>query len=146
MSFSAFSLPPSTCSIEKFLADEALRFIRLQLHPAFQTRLKRWASLADVPSEFTPPGGRVCMIQLTRLNNTRLAVNSDLIKYVEQAPDTVITLLNGEKLVVRETTEQVIERVLDFRRSVLMASSETAPRPSACPDPAGATREGLVHG
>ncbi len=44
------------------------------------------------------------MIQLTRLNNTRLAVNSDLIKYVEEAPDTVITLLNGEKLVVRETT------------------------------------------
>jgi uncharacterized protein YlzI (FlbEa/FlbD family) len=92
------------------------------------------------------PGGRVCMIQLTRLNNTRLAVNSDLIKYVEQAPDTVITLLNGEKLVVRETTEQVIERVLDFRRSVLMASSETVPRPSACPDPASATREGSVHG
>ena len=50
------------------------------------------------------------MIQLTRLNNTRLAVNSDLIKYVEEAPDTVITLLNGEKLVVRETTGQVIER------------------------------------
>ena len=61
------------------------------------------------------------MIQLTRLNNTRLAVNSDLIKYVEEAPDTVITLLNGEKLVVRETTEQVIERVRDFRRSVLIA-------------------------
>jgi flagellar protein FlbD len=92
------------------------------------------------------PGGRVCMIQLTRLNNTRLAVNSDLIKYVEQAPDTVITLLNGEKLVVRETTEQVIERVLDFRRSVLTASSETVPRPSACLDPASATGEGPVHG
>jgi len=67
------------------------------------------------------------MIQLTRLNNTRLAVNSDLIKYVEEAPDTVITLLNGEKLVVRETTEQVIERVLDFRRSVLIANSADAP-------------------
>ena len=51
------------------------------------------------------------MIQLTRLNNARLAVNCDLIKYVEEAPDTVLTLLNGEKLVVRETTEQVIERV-----------------------------------
>jgi flagellar protein FlbD len=63
------------------------------------------------------------MIQLTRLNNARLAVNCDLIKYVEAAPDTVITLLNGEKLVVRETTEQVIERVRDFRRSVLIADS-----------------------
>ena len=59
------------------------------------------------------------MIQLTRLNNTRLALNSDLIKYVEQAPDTVITLLNGEKLVVRETTDQVIERVLEFRRAIV---------------------------
>ena len=60
------------------------------------------------------------MIQLTRLNNSRLAVNCDLIKYVEQSPDTVITLLSGEKLLVRETTEQVIERVRDFRRSVLL--------------------------
>jgi flagellar protein FlbD len=91
------------------------------------------------------PGGRVCMIQLTRLNNTRLAVNSDLIKYVEQAPDTVITLLNGEKLLVRETTEQIIERVLNFRRSMLTASSEM-PQPGAGHDPAGATREGPVHG
>jgi flagellar protein FlbD len=63
------------------------------------------------------------MIQLTRLNNTRLAVNSDLIKYVEEAPDTVITLLSGEKLVVRETTGQIIERVREFRRSVLIAGT-----------------------
>lgn len=66
------------------------------------------------------------MIQLTRLNNARLAVNCDLIKYVEAAPDTVITLLNGEKLVVRETTEQVIERVRDFRRSVLAGNPHTS--------------------
>ncbi len=66
------------------------------------------------------------MIQLTRLNNTRLAVNSDLIKFVEEAPDTVITLLSGEKLVVRETTEQVIERVRDFRRSVLLGKEEVS--------------------
>ena len=58
------------------------------------------------------------MIQLTRLNNARLALNADLIKYVEQSPDTVITLLNGEKLLVRETTEQVIERVREYRRSI----------------------------
>jgi uncharacterized protein YlzI (FlbEa/FlbD family) len=64
------------------------------------------------------------VIQLTRLNNTRLAVNCDLIKYVEEAPDTVITLLNGEKLVVLETTSEVIERVLEFRRSVLKVSTE----------------------
>jgi flagellar protein FlbD len=59
------------------------------------------------------------MIQLTRLNNHPLAVNSDLIKFVEQAPDTVITLVNGEKLIVRETADQVLNRIVEFRRSVL---------------------------
>jgi flagellar protein FlbD len=60
------------------------------------------------------------MIQLTRLNNASLAVNCDLIKYVEEAPDTVLTLVSGDKLVVRETMEQVIEQVRQFRRSILI--------------------------
>src|SRR5271154_5576845 len=59
------------------------------------------------------------MIQLTRLNNHPLVVNSDLIKFVEQAPDTVITLVNGDKIVVRESAQDVLERVVKFRRSVL---------------------------
>ena len=59
------------------------------------------------------------MIQLTRLNNQPLAVNSDLIKFVEQAPDTVITLVTGEKLVVRESAREILQRIVDFRRSVL---------------------------
>ena len=59
------------------------------------------------------------MIQLTRLNNNPLTVNSDLIKFIEQAPDTVITLVNGEKIVVRENAQDVLERVIQFRRSVL---------------------------
>lgn len=59
------------------------------------------------------------MIQLTRLNNHPLAVNSDLIKFVEQAPDTVITLVTGEKIVVLENAQEVLDRVVQFRRSVL---------------------------
>jgi flagellar protein FlbD len=59
------------------------------------------------------------MIQLTRLNSQPLVVNSDLIKFVEQSPDTVITLINGEKIVVRERAQDVLERVVEFRRSVL---------------------------
>lgn len=87
------------------------------------------------------------MIQLTRLNNTRLAVNSDLIKYVEEAPDTVITLLNGEKLVVRETTEQVIERVRDFRRSVLIAIEPPALANGSAPvEPPVPPAEGCTRG
>ena len=59
------------------------------------------------------------MIHLTRLNYQPLAVNSDLIKFVEDAHDTVVTLVNGEKIVVRERVEEVIERVIAFRRAVL---------------------------
>ncbi len=59
------------------------------------------------------------MIQLTRLNNKPLLVNSDLIKFVEQSPDTLVTLITGEKIVVRETCADVLYRVIEFRRSVL---------------------------
>jgi flagellar protein FlbD len=59
------------------------------------------------------------MIRLTRLNNQALVLNSDLVKFIEQAPDTVITLISGEKFIVKETSEEVVQRVLDFRRLVL---------------------------
>ena len=63
------------------------------------------------------------MIQLTRLNNSTITINSDLIKFVEQSPDTVITLLNGEKILVRETVGQILDRVIEFRRRVLSGVS-----------------------
>ena len=59
------------------------------------------------------------MIQLTRLNNQPLMVNSDLIKFVERAPDTVLTLTSGEKIVVLEAPQQVLDRVVDFRRMII---------------------------
>jgi flagellar protein FlbD len=59
------------------------------------------------------------LIHLTRLNSQAFAVNSDLIKFIENAPDTVLTLTSGEKIIVRESTEQVIESIIRFRRAVL---------------------------
>ena len=59
------------------------------------------------------------MIKLTRLNRKLLIVNSDLIEYVEVTPDTVITLTSGHKLVVLETAEEIVERVIAFRKSLL---------------------------
>ena len=59
------------------------------------------------------------VIQLTRLNGNPIALNSDLIKFVENAPDTVITLINGEKIIVREHSQDVIQRIVDFRRAVM---------------------------
>jgi flagellar protein FlbD len=76
----------------------------------------------------------VIMIQLTRLNCSKVSVNSDLIKWVEQNPDTVITLLNGEKLLVQETVDQVVDRVVEFRRQLLSAVvSWTGMRAGALP-------------
>ena len=71
------------------------------------------------------------MIQLTRLNGHSMAVNSDLIKFVEQAPDTVITLITGEKVVVKESAADVIERILEFRRAVLAAVAANSVSPSS---------------
>jgi flagellar protein FlbD len=59
------------------------------------------------------------MIQLTRLNGQPLTINSDLIKLIENTPDTVISLVNGEKIVVRETGELILQRIVAFRRRVL---------------------------
>jgi flagellar protein FlbD len=56
------------------------------------------------------------MIRLTRLNNRPLVVNSELIKFIENAPDTVITLVTGEKIVVLESAEEVMTRIVDYRR------------------------------
>ena len=59
------------------------------------------------------------MIELTRLNGQKLFVNSDLLKYAEAAPDTVLTLLTGDKIVVRESCGEVIARAVSYRSSVL---------------------------
>jgi flagellar protein FlbD len=62
---------------------------------------------------------QLSMIELTRLNGSRFSVNCDLIKYIEAAPDTLLTLITGDKLLVRETIETVAERTVEFRSKVL---------------------------
>ena len=59
------------------------------------------------------------MIRLTRLNHQPIIINSDLIKFVESTHDTVLTLLDGEKILVCETPSEVIERIIAFRRTLL---------------------------
>jgi flagellar protein FlbD len=59
------------------------------------------------------------MICLTRLNHAPLVVNADRIEHIEMAPDTVISLAGGQRITVLETAEQVVERVVAFRRSIL---------------------------
>jgi flagellar protein FlbD len=59
------------------------------------------------------------MIELTRLNGQKLFVNCDLLKYAEASPDTVLTLLTGDKVVVREACAEVMEKAMTFRARVL---------------------------
>ena len=58
------------------------------------------------------------MIHLTRLNQVPLVINSDLIEHIEVTPDTVVVLTSGEKYLVLESPDEVIERVVRFRRAV----------------------------
>jgi flagellar protein FlbD len=58
------------------------------------------------------------VIALTRLNGQPLMVNSDLIESVETTPDTVITLVSGNKLIVRDSMETIQERIVQFKRRI----------------------------
>jgi flagellar protein FlbD len=58
------------------------------------------------------------MIRLTRLNHGPFMLNPDLIEHLEMTPDTVITLTNGHQFMVLESAEEVVSRIIDFRRAV----------------------------
>lgn len=62
------------------------------------------------------------MIHVTRINHVPLVLNSDLIEQVETTPDTVISLTTGHKFVVLESVDEVVRRVVGFRREILMPS------------------------
>lgn len=61
------------------------------------------------------------MIQITRLNQTHLYVNADLIEFIEESPDTVLTLTTGVRVVVTESAREIIDRVVAYRRLYMLA-------------------------
>lgn len=58
------------------------------------------------------------MIRLTRINHIPLVLNSDLIEHIESTPDTVVSLTNGQKFMVLESSSDIIDRVIEFRRAI----------------------------
>ena len=58
------------------------------------------------------------MIQVTRLDGSKLHVNAELIRFIESTPDTVISLSDGVKLVVREKPETVVDEVVAYQRRI----------------------------
>lgn len=57
------------------------------------------------------------MIELTKIRGEKFALNSDQIESLEETPDTIITMLNGHKYVVKESVSEVISMVESFRRN-----------------------------
>lgn len=58
------------------------------------------------------------MIKLTRFQGKEFYLNSDLIEYIESNPDTVITLTTGKKIVIKEKPEEIVERIIQFRKEI----------------------------
>lgn len=64
------------------------------------------------------------MIRVTRINDSELVLNSDLIEFVESVPDTMISLTTGKRIIVRETIDEIVERVAEFRQKASARSIE----------------------
>ena len=58
------------------------------------------------------------MITLTRLDKRVIVVNAELIKMIESTPDTIVTLINGDMLIVREDVDEVVRRAIDYARQI----------------------------
>jgi flagellar protein FlbD len=58
------------------------------------------------------------MIRLTRLNNSEIIINADLIEMLEETPDVVLTLTTGRKLTVSESADEIIKLVLEYKHNI----------------------------
>jgi flagellar protein FlbD len=70
--------------------------------------------------------GGSTVIKVTRFNHTEVILNADLIEFIEATPDTVITMITGKKVLVRETADEVRVLAIDYRRSI----GPVLPRPA----------------
>ena len=66
------------------------------------------------------------MIRLTRINQRDVAINCDLIEWVEANPDTTVRMVSGESILVLESVEEVIRRITDYRKNVLASAGLAA--------------------
>lgn len=58
------------------------------------------------------------MIPVTRLNDKHFVVNVEHIRYVESTPDTMLTLIGGDRIMIKETPEQVVEMAIEYNRQI----------------------------
>lgn len=72
------------------------------------------------------------MVKLTRLDGEAFVLNADLIRYVEQRPDTFITLTSGERVVVAETMDEVLERAVRYQQEKHLIPAPMSRRAEFC--------------
>lgn len=60
------------------------------------------------------------MISVTRLNGAELVVNDDLIEFIERTPETVLSMTDGKKVTIKDSVEDVMQKILSFRKSVAL--------------------------
>lgn len=64
------------------------------------------------------------MIEVTRINDTKILINADLIEMVEETPDTVISFTTGRKLIVKESRQEVKSLVKSYKRDIMITGSD----------------------
>jgi flagellar protein FlbD len=86
------------------------------------------------------------MIKLTRLNGEQFLLNAELIRYVEACPDTFVTLTCGDRVVVRQTLDEVLGLALEYQRSKSLLPQLIPPRAAAAPlAPRGSRSQSTVE-
>lgn len=63
------------------------------------------------------------MIEVTRMNETKIIVNAELIETVEETPDTVLTLTTGKKLIVKESGQEIKKKVIQYKKDIFFVES-----------------------
>ena len=75
------------------------------------------------------------MVKLTRMNGLDFTVNAELIEFVESTPDTVLTLTTGKKFVLRDTVDEVVEKIIAYRRAIgTKIIYQSIPEPEKSPE------------
>ena len=75
-----------------------------------------WAYIALVRG--LVPGG-LLMVSVTRLDGSAIMLNVDLIVTIERTPDTVVWLTTGDRVILRETPEEIVERITRYKQTVV---------------------------
>lgn len=59
------------------------------------------------------------MVEITRLNMKVAIINAELIEMIEETPDTIITMTTGKKFIVKETKEEMVDKIIQYRQKIL---------------------------